>query len=79
MTELHYNPSDLAGDTAEFIEIKNVGDATANVSGYTISALTTVSFTQTTVAPGGFLILTSNAAAFQAKYGFAAGGTFTGA
>jgi hypothetical protein len=79
VTELHYNPSDTLGDTADFIEIKNVGNATANVSGYTISAVDTpISYTQTTIAPGSFLVLTASAPAFQAKYGFAAGGTFTG-
>lgn len=78
ITELHYNPSDLSGDTADFLEIKNIGDAAGSFSGLTIAAVGNISLTQTNIPAGGFLVLTANSTAFTSKYGFSPGGTFDG-
>lgn len=77
ITELHYHPSGVGNDTSEFLEIKNIGDATANFTGHTIAAIGTITLTQTTIPPGGFLVLASNSAAFNTLHGFAPGGSYT--
>jgi hypothetical protein len=76
ITELMYNPADPTDDTNnddyEFIELKNTGDSTL--------ALTHVSFidgivfdfndsTITHVGPGQFVLVVSNIAAFELRYG----------
>ncbi len=76
ITELMYNPADppdgTNNDDYEFIELKNTGDSTL--------ALTHVSFidgivfdfndsTITSVGPGQFVLVVSNIAAFESRYG----------
>jgi len=76
ITELMYNPADPAdgtnNDDYEFIELKNTGDSTL--------ALTHVSFVDgivfdfndsavTHVGPGQFVLVVSNIAAFEMRYG----------
>jgi len=81
ITELMYNPADadistgelnVDNDEFEFIELKNIGDETLD--------LTNVSFTEgisfdfansdiTTLAPGAFVLVVKNKAAFESRYG----------
>jgi hypothetical protein len=82
LTEIHYHPLDegtVSGDEYEFIELKNAGEA--------VLSLDDVAFTQgiqfaipagTTIAPGKFLVVASNAAAFQERYGFVPLGSYAG-
>ncbi len=82
LTEIHYHPLDegtVSGDEYEFVEIKNAGKIVLNLADvafdqgiqYAIPAATTL-------APGEFLVVASNAAAFQDRYGFAPSGEYTG-
>ena len=82
LTEIHYHPLDegtVDGDEYEFVELKNTGDAVLSLAGvafdqgiqYSIPAATTLD-------PGQFLVVASNAAAFQERYGFAPSGEYTG-
>jgi hypothetical protein len=82
LTEIHYHPLDegtVDGDEYEFVELKNTGDAALSLAGvgfdegiqYSIPA-------DTTLGPGQFLVVASNAAAFQERYGFAPSGQYTG-
>jgi hypothetical protein len=76
ITEIHYHPLD--DDTAdnndgeyEFIEMKNVGDETLDLSGMFFSQGITYSFPQnTTLGPGEFMTLASNKSVFFTRYGF---------
>jgi len=77
ITEINYHPTD-ANELQEFIEIKNVGDETQVMTGFTVGGVGTVVFSQTTIAPGSFLVLANNAANFNARYGFQPGGVFSG-
>jgi hypothetical protein len=82
LTELHYNPlgeGSVTGDECEFVELKN--------SGPTPLSLTDVAFTKgidyafdagTVIASGQFLVVASNATAFEDRYGFAPSGQYTG-
>jgi hypothetical protein len=82
LTEIHYHPLDegtVSGEEYEFLELKNTGGS--------VLSLADVAFTQgiqyaipaaTTLEPGQFLVVASNAAAFQERYGFAPSGAYTG-
>ncbi len=83
LTELMYHPPDLGnipGNDLEFLELKNVGTNTLNLSGLTFSTGITFTFPDPTlVLPGEFVVLARNAAAFAVKYpGVASHGTYTG-
>lgn len=83
LTEIMYHPRDagaLAGDELEFIELKNAGTNTLDLSGLHFSDGITFAFTNgTTLAPGGFFVLARDAAAFAAQYpGIAPQGVYTG-
>lgn len=83
LTEIMYHPPNLGAtnsDEFEFLELKNAGTNTLNLSGLYFSAGITFAFTNgATLAPGGFCVLARNAAAFSAKYpGVALGGIYTG-
>jgi hypothetical protein len=83
ITKIHYNPATAPGFTVsndlEFIEIKNVGLNTENLSGVYFSELgTSYQFPyNTTVGANQSIILASNAIVFQNKYGFAPFGQYT--
>jgi len=72
ITEIMYNPSgttNLDGDNFEFLEFKNSGTATLDLSGVSFSAGITFGFTNNTLlAPGQFFVLARNLAAFQTRY-----------
>jgi hypothetical protein len=81
ISELHYNPADptqdetVAGhddsDLFEFIEILNINETTQiDLSGTSFTDGVEFTFTQgTTLAPGERIIIVSNQAAFEFRYG----------
>lgn len=83
VTEIMYNPAPFGSwtsDDLEFIELKNTGTETLNLAGVSFTAGITFTFPGgSLLAPGGFAVLSPNAAAFQARYpGVALGGVYTG-
>jgi hypothetical protein len=84
ITEIHYHPLD--DDSAdnndgeyEFIELKNIGEETLDVSGMYFSRGITYSFpNDAAIGPGGFIVLASNKSAFLTRYGFQAYGEYEG-
>lgn len=83
ITKINYNPSTSASfpvsNSQEFIEIKNTGNTTINLTGIYFREL---GFTyrfpdNATIAAGQNLFLASNLATFQSKYGMTAFGQFT--
>lgn len=83
LTEIMYNPPAIGattGNNLEFLELKNTGTNTLNLSGLTFTSGITFTFTNgTTLAPGQFFVLARNAAAFASKYGAVTiHGTYTG-
>ena len=83
LTEIMFNPPDIgatSGDNFEFLELKNTGTNTLNLSGLYFSAGITFTFTNgTTLAPGQVFLLARNASAMAAKYpGVAVNGIYTG-
>ena len=83
ITKINYNPSTSTSfpvsNDQEFIEIKNAGSATVNLSGIYFKELgLTYQFPfNTTIAGSSSLYLASNSTVFQAKNGFAPFGQFT--
>src|SRR5206468_12811804 len=83
VTEIMYNPPDAEGakgDEFEFLELKNTGTNTLDLSGVQFTRGITFSFTNgTRLAPGAFFVLARNAIAFDVKYpGVAMNGLYTG-
>ena len=83
LTEIMFHPPEVGltnGDNFEFLELKNTGTNTLNLSGLAFTGGIAFTFTNgTLLAPGAFFVLAKNAAAFAAKYpGAAANGLFTG-
>lgn len=83
LTEIMYNPPALGavvGNNLEFLELKNTGTNTLNLSGLTFTSGITFTFTNgTTLAPGAFFVLARHAASFAAKYpGVTVHGAYTG-
>ena len=74
VTELHYHPVDqdtVGAKQLEFIELKNIGTSTLDLSG--LSFTDGISFTfpnGTTLAPKAFVVVASNTAEFERLYGF---------
>ncbi|HXJ75214.1 MAG TPA: lamin tail domain-containing protein, partial [Candidatus Dormibacteraeota bacterium] len=83
LTEIMYHPS-AAGltdaDEFEFLEFKNAGTNSLNLSGLTFTSGITFTFTNgTTLGPGAFLVLVRNTAQFATRYpGVPVGGQFAG-
>jgi len=71
LTEIMYHPPDAAstnGDDFEFIELKNTGTNTLNLLGLALEGISFSWTSATLLAPGEFLVLVRNAAAFAVKY-----------
>ena len=71
LTEMMYHPPDVGltnGDEFEFLELKNTGTNTLNLSGLTFSGISFTFTNGTMLAPGQFFVLVRNPAAFAAKY-----------
>jgi len=80
VTEIMYHPPEINGTDLEFLEIKNTGTNTLNLSGVMFANAITFGFTNNTLlAPGQFFVLASDAAEFARKYpGVAAHGVYSG-
>jgi hypothetical protein len=82
LNEIMYHPPDIgatSGNNLEFIELKNYGTNTLNLSGLTFSGISFTFTNGTLLPPGGFFVLARNAAAFAAKYpGVTINGLYTG-
>src|SRR5213078_4592914 len=72
ITEIMYHPPAVGltdGDEFEFLELKNAGASTLNLSGLRFTAGINFTFTNgSTLAPGQFFLLVRNTAQFSAKY-----------
>lgn len=81
INEIMYHPPNdagLDGDEYEFIELVNKGTADLNLDG--VHFATGINFTfgaGTAVSSGQYIVLASNANAFEQKYGFAPDGLYT--
>jgi autotransporter-associated beta strand protein len=81
ITELHYNPVDPAlglsppfndAQNYEFVELRNIGAQTINLTGVRFTTGITFDFSTGSVpflAPGASVLVVSNLQAFQARYG----------
>jgi hypothetical protein len=86
VTELNYHPlKDIVstdttdGDDFEFIELKNTGDKSLNISGLRIdSAIQYVAPENTVIAPQQYFVVAGKPSKFFNRYGFAANGNFSG-
>lgn len=78
ISEIHYHAlSDL--DTDDFLELTNTGDTAVDVGGWSFSAgIVGVLPVGTQVPAGGRVVLSPDAARFQALYGFAPDAVYTG-
>ncbi len=85
ITELMYNPpamdAGVDNDEFEFIEIKNIGNETLDLSGVSFTAGVTFDFAVGAVkslGPGAFVLVVKNEAAFLSRYGSALSGLIAG-
>ena len=83
LTEIMYDPPSFGstnGDQLEFLEMKNIGTNTLNLSGLTFTAGLHFTFTNgTLLGPGQFFVIGRDASAFHAKYpGVTLNGLYTG-
>jgi hypothetical protein len=86
VTELNYHPlKDIVlkdttdGDDFEFIELKNTGDKTLNISGLRIdSAIQFVAPENTVIVPQQYFVIAGKPSKFFNRYGFVASGNFSG-
>ena len=87
ITEVMYNPpepvpgADADNDDYEFVELKNIGDETLDLS--TVAFVDGIDFDfgrgdVTTLGPGRFVLLVANRQAFEDRYGSALSGTIAG-
>ncbi len=77
VTEIMYNPADpppggaYNNDEFEFIELRNIGDQTLDISGVSFTKGITFSFAAsgvTSLGPGEFVIVAKNPTAFASRY-----------
>ena len=71
LMEIMYHPPDAGptnGDEFEFIELKNAGAHSLNLSGLAFGGIVFAFTNGTTLAPGDFFVLARNLAAFTNKY-----------
>jgi Lamin Tail Domain/Concanavalin A-like lectin/glucanases superfamily/CotH kinase protein len=89
ISEIHYHPADPSGaefaagyddaDDLQFVELHNISAASVELAGCSFSQGFNFAFTASTVLPpGGTFVLARDSAAFAARNGFPAGGTFNG-
>ena len=82
-SEIMYNPPGQGGtdgDEFEFVELKNIGSATLDLSGLYFSSGITFAFTNgTRLAPGALFLLGRNATALRSRYpGVVVNGIYSG-
>ena len=71
LTEIMYHPPDVGatdGDEYEFVELKNFGTNTLNLSGLNLDGIAFTFTNGTLLAPGAYCVLVRNATAFASKY-----------
>ncbi len=69
ITELMYNPAELGTDSTEFIELYNNNASSVNLIGTTFSLGVNYTFpVSTLIAPGEYVVLCNNLAAFNNRY-----------
>ena len=82
INEIHYHPMaplDTDSDVYEFIEFYNKGTVPLQLDDVVVSRGFTYVFPgDTSIVPNGYLVLSSDAAQFQARYGFAPDGEIVG-
>jgi hypothetical protein len=83
ITEIMFHPPDdglVVGEDLEFLELKNVGSTELDLSGVQFTQGVTFRFQNgTRLAPGKFLVLSSNSDAFRSRYpGVELAGTYLG-
>ena len=83
ISEIHYRPAPPTDEELakgfnersdfEFIELKNIGKNSVNLAGVEFTDGVNFNFSETAetliIAPGGYLLLVNNAAAFRERYG----------
>ena len=78
INEIYYDPPDNTTPT-EFLELHNTGPDAVDLSGWKVDAGVAYVFPAgSSLVADGYLVLAQNAAAFQAAFGFAPFGEFTG-
>jgi len=86
VTEVHYHPEDvinasdtLSGKDFEFIELKNTGNHSINMTGLELDSAVHYKFlSNTLLPPGSFFVITSKTAGFYEYYGLIASGNYQG-
>jgi hypothetical protein len=82
ITEIHYHPLDegvVGGSEFEFLEFKNIGSAVLPLAGvYFTNGIDYQFPSNSSVAPGGFVVIASNTEMFNQRYGFLPLGEYTG-
>ncbi len=82
ISEIMYHPQDrglVDGDSLEFIELKNTGNAVLDLNGVAFTDGIDFRFgAGATLAAGGFVVLAGNALEFEARYGVPPFGAFNG-
>jgi hypothetical protein len=86
ITEINYHPLDLIvgndtteGSDFEFMEFKNIGESSLNLSEITVDSAIYYKFpVNTLLAPGQFYVIASKPTTFYEKYGMVASGNFSG-
>jgi hypothetical protein len=77
ITEIMYNPS--SGSQPEFIELRNIGTTTLDLTGVNFNNGITFTFPQMTLAPGAYTVITDHAARFAASFpGITPAGVYSG-
>jgi hypothetical protein len=67
VTELMYHAT--AGNSYDYIELQNVGDATLNLAGVRLSDGIDFTFGQMQLEPGRYIVVVKNLTAFRSTYG----------
>lgn len=81
INEIHYHPKDTLaaeGDSFEFLEIKNNGSSTLDLTGTKFTKGIRFTFKNTTIQPDSFIVLARDSTAFLQKYGFKPDGDYEG-
>ena len=78
INEIHYDPPDNT-QPLEFVELHNPGVTAVSVAGWRLEDAVDFTFPAgATIPAGGYFVVAENAAAYQAAFGVAPGGVFTG-
>ena len=78
INEIHYD-SEIKTDPVEFVELYNAGDTTADLANWRFSdGIDYVFSPGTTLPPDGYIVVSQNPSAVQAKFGVVSEGPFLG-